>query len=153
MKSNLIVPVLALAATAVVSSADAAQTNSSGSDFHAYNASEATVIDYLSNGVRTLSAYPTSVIGSVDHNPSTNGQVIYIDGYHSGVQTTSCTLYSYNYNGTLLAASSVSASGMSGAWERTVYLTAAQSTAWAYYSLLCQIPANGAGVLLGATSS
>ena len=153
MKANLVLSALALAATAVATNVGAAQINSNGSVFQPYNASEATRIDYLGTGVRTLASTPTYVIASVDRNPSTGGQTVYIDGTHSGAQTTTCSVLSYNYNGTVLSSQSVNATAVSGAWERTVRFTPAQSTNWAYFSVLCLLPANGAGVLLGVATS
>jgi hypothetical protein len=150
MKTNLIISALALAATAVVSNANATQLNISGVAFHAFNASEVTSIDYLTSGVRTIAASPRSVIASVDHNPP--GRTIYIDGLHYGPQTTVCTLYSYNDNTTFLGSTTVTASSVTGAWERVISVSVAMSPNWAYYSVLCTIPANGNGVLYGVTS-
>jgi hypothetical protein len=149
MKTYLIVSALALAATAVVSNANATQLNISGVAFHAYNGPEVASIDYLPGGVRTIATSPRYVIASVDHNPP--GRTIYIDGYHYGSQTTSCTVYSYNDNTAFLGSMSVSASSVSGAWSRLITLSLAMSPNWAYYSVLCNIPANGNGVLYGVT--
>ncbi|WP_044238163.1 hypothetical protein [Chondromyces apiculatus] len=153
MKANLVLTALALAATAVATNVGATQLNSNGSAFQPYNASQATVIDYFGTGVRTIASTPTYVVASVDHNPSTSGQTVFIDGTHSGSQTTTCSVLSYNYNGTILSSQSVNATAVSGAWERSVRFTPAQSTNWAYFSVLCLLPANGAGVLLGVAAS
>jgi hypothetical protein len=151
MKTSLIVAALALAATAVVSNADATQTNGSGANFQPYNAAEATVVDYVLTGVRTLSPNPTAVFASIDHNPSNTGHAIYIDGEHVGAQTTTCTVYSHHFNGLLLAAHTVTASNVSGAWELATAILAAETAPWAYYSVLCLIPANRNGILYGVT--
>lgn len=149
MKAHLIVSALALAATAVVSSAHALQINNHGADFQPYNAGQAQDIDYLASGVRTTASGSRSVIASIDHNPSSTGYRIDIDGTHSGAQTTSCTVYSYRYDGFQLAARSVSASSVSGTWTRIAYLNALESPQWSYFSVVCTIPGNGAGVLHG----
>jgi hypothetical protein len=154
MKSNLIVSGLALAAIAVVSTAGATQLNQSGHCFQPYNAAEATSIDYISTGVRTIAEVPRYVVASIDHNPTANSsQTIYIDGSHAGVQTTTCTVFSYDYKGAMLASVSANANSVSGAWERSVNLSAAQMGTWAYYSVLCYIPASTRGLLYGVTVS
>lgn len=152
MKTSLIVTVLALAATAVIPDANAERAHGSGANFQPYNASEATLIDYLPTGVRTYSSNPTYVIASVDHVASTDGQTIYIDGYHYGTQTTSCTVFFYNFAGTVLSSSTVSASSVSGAWGRAVTLPYHDEVPiWGYYSVLCLIPASSSGVIYGTT--
>lgn len=149
MKASLVVSALALAATAVTSSASALQFNSSGVDFKAYNAWDAAKIHYYTNGVRTIATYPTYVIAPIGRNPSTTGHSIYVDGFHYGSSaTTSCTLNAYNYNGSPLASRTVSFTG-SGYWTRTISLSASQTPTWAYFTLLCLIPANERGAILG----
>ncbi|WP_437926367.1 hypothetical protein WMF37_46215 [Sorangium sp. So ce291] len=159
MKSRSVMSALTLTAFAFASNASALQINSHGASFQPYNARDATSIDYVAAGVRTLATTPTYVITSLDHNTSTTGHKIYIDGahysdgLHPGTQTTTCTVYSHNYDGTMLASVSASASSVSGSWERIIDLTADQSPKWAYFSVLCSIPANKNGVLLGVTST
>jgi hypothetical protein len=149
MKASLVVSALALAATAVTSSASALQLNSSGVDFKAYNAWDSSKIHYYTNGVRSIATYPTYVIASVERNPSTTGHRIYIDGFHySSAVTTSCTLNAYNYNGSPLASRAVSFTG-SGYWTRTIAINASQAPTWSYFTLLCVIPPSERGAILG----
>jgi hypothetical protein len=153
MKAQHIVSALVLAATAIASNAGAAQTNGSGVNFHVFHTWQASKIEYAAFGVQNLDTSPLEIISSVDHSPSTGGQTIYIDGMHWATETTSCTLFAYDYDGNWLATKSVSATNVNGHWERVISLTAAESPTWAYYSVLCSIPANLKGVLIGVTSS
>jgi hypothetical protein len=152
MKTHLIVSALALAATAVASNAGAEQSYGSGANFQPYNASEATLIDYVTSGVRTLSTNPMNVFASVDHHPAGSYQTVYIHGSHSGVQTTTCTLLAYSLAGVLRGASTVSASNVSGTWERAVtFASSDEVPTGVYLSVLCAIPANAQGVLHGVS--
>jgi hypothetical protein len=154
MKTHLIVSALALAATAVASNAGAEQSYGSGANFQPYNAFEATLIDYVPSGVRTVSANPLYVFASVDHHPAGSYQTVYIHGSHSGMQTTTCTLYAYSFAGVLRGSSTVSALNVSGDWERALtFASIDEVPVGVYLSVLCLIPANAQGVLHGVSFS
>jgi len=127
--------------------AQATNANHSGTICKNYNASQVTDIDYLASGTRNINASPRSIICPLVRAPtSTNSAAVYVDGYHSGSQTTTCTLYSYNYNGTYLGSVSFTQTG-SGAFDRYLSLPAPQAPTYATLSVLCTIPGGGAGII------
>jgi len=126
---------------------------SQGSDFQAYNASDVTFIDYIPNGVRTLSSNATPVIASVDHSVSTNGMSVYVDGFHWGAQTTTCTLYTFDRFGSLLSTYTSSAASLSGAWTLFFLAEPAGSVADRYLSVICTLPPSGLGFIRGITTN
>jgi hypothetical protein len=154
MKLHLLFSGLAFAAVAVASNASATQLNISGVTCNPFNAADATVIDYRPNGVANIASTAKPVIcGAVQTSPNSNGKTIYIDGYHQqNNQTTTCTVYVYQHNGSLLYSTTVSWTGL-GAWEKTVSLTAAQDPQWAYDTVLCTLPASSGGYLIGITTA
>ena len=126
----------------------AAITDESGTICKNYNAGQATLVDYFPNATRNLATYSLPVICPVARNTSdTNGAYVYIDINHYGTQTTYCTAYSVNYNGTYLASGSANWTG-AGFHEFAISLYGAgKSNAWSNYSVLCTIPGNGSGLL------
>jgi len=103
-----------------------------------YDAGDVSRIDYLVNGTRSLSPNPyTYVICPLTRNTSnTNGAYFYV--YVSGNLQTSCTAYSYEYNGGILASNSASGTGLLG-----ISLSGpGNSSPYSNYSVLCYLPAN-----------
>jgi len=107
-----------------------------------YNANEVSFIDYLVNGTRSLSTSNTYVICPLTRNTSNaNGAYFYV--YVAGNLQTSCTAYSYEYNGGILASSSASGTGLLGISLAGL----GNSTLYSNYSVLCYLPGNAASVL------
>ena len=151
MRPALLMLALTASAGLVASAAAATQTNISLSDFHAVDPLQASNLVYSSQSVTSKSTTTTQLIASVTHNPATSTVTVYVDGYHAASgQSTSCTLYSYNYTGNFLASVTGSATVQLN-WEIPLTLTTAQMGPWAYFSVLCTIPPNQQGSLFGVT--
>jgi hypothetical protein len=148
LTSVLGLSLILLGALAAAPTAHAVIADHSGTICKNYNASEATLIDYLTNGARSFKASATSVICPLARNTSNgNGAWVYVDITHTGTQTTSCTAYSYNLNGAFLASASQTWTG-SGFHEFALNLTGAgKSNSWSNYSVLCTIPGSSAGLV------
>jgi hypothetical protein len=150
---------IALSALALVSTASAALVSGGvplyihGNAFHAYNASEATAIDYLTKGVRTLSGSPSRlVIASVTHSLSTGGISYYVNVSHSGSQTTSCTSYTFDSAGNQLSSNSNSFTG-SGNSSIFLMLQATGNVANIFNTVLCSIPGSSNGTINSITQN
>jgi hypothetical protein len=93
------------------------------------------------------------VVCSVPRSPlavgATSGS-FYVDGDNFSGATTSCTLYSYNYDGTYLGSVGFSAAELH--FDRLVTLPAAQLSMWAYVYMECAIPGNQVSQIRGVTS-
>jgi hypothetical protein len=143
--SLMLLGVLAAAPTAHAVTVDYA-----GSICTNYNAAEATLIDYFPNGARSYKTSETSVICPLArYTNNANGAWVYVDINHTDTQTTRCTAYSHNFDGTRLGFVSASWTG-SGFHEIALNLTGAgMSTAWSNYSVLCSIPGTRKGMVYG----
>lgn len=128
--------------------------NHSGTICKNYDAADATFIDYLTNGTRSRKPETTRVICPLTRDTNnSNGAFVYVDLTHNGTQTTTCTAYSFDLKGTLLASRSQTWTG-SGFNEFPLDLTGANKSAfWSDYSVLCSIPGNVGGVILGVDLS
>lgn len=154
MKAPILVS-LGLALTAALTGgvshvADAATSqsiNTSGNVCNPFNASEALDIDYLLSGVRTIAAAPRPVICSLPRHPITGpAQSWFLDGSNVAGQTTTCTLASFSFFGTLTG--SVTVTGGSPTYDILASLPAVGF--FDYVSVLCTVPANAGGVFFGA---
>lgn len=117
-------------------------TDHSGTICKNYNASEVGYIDYFVNGMRSLSPSYTYVICPLTRNTTgTSGAFFYV--YVTGGLPTTCTAYSYEYNGGLLASNSSSGTGLLG----ISLFGPGNSTVLSNYSVFCSLPGNGASVL------
>ena len=67
------------------------------------------------------------------------GYTIWVDG-NAGSGTTTCWLYSYNYDGSYMGGTSFAATGV---FDRTLTLTAAMVPYYSSQSLLCYVPNGG----------
>jgi hypothetical protein len=145
---------LLLGSLATAPMAGAVITNHSGTICKNYNASEVSSIDYLVNGTRSLQATTTYLICPLTRNTSNSGGAwVYVDVTNSGSHTTSCTAYSYDYNGTFLGSSSATWTG-SGFHEFALNLTGTgKSTSWSDYSVLCSVPGSASGLIMGVDLS
>lgn len=129
--------------------AGAANINTSGVICNPFNAREATDIDYFGNGVRTIASTSRAVICSVPRSPvSTPSQSFYLDGGNSPGQSTSLTIYAFNYNGQFQS----SASETSSAATYDLLKTLNSISTFSYVSVLVTLPASGGGVFYGATA-
>ena len=75
------------------------ELNTNGTICKNYNAGQATVVDYLTSGVRSISPYATSVICPLTRvSPTGYNEQSYVNVglTHDGTQTTTCTLYAYS---------------------------------------------------------
>ena len=148
----LVLPLVLLGFLAAVPPASAGiVTNHSGTICKNYNANEVTYIDYFTKGTRSLKASATQVICPLTRSTqNTNGAWVYVDVLHNGTQTTTCTAYSYSDTGSLLESTSLTFPPFSNSKEFPLNLTgAAKSSLWSDYSVLCTIPGNGNGVVMG----
>lgn len=129
-------------------------TNTSGVICKNYNASEATLIDYVPSGTRSYKNGTTSVICPLSRDTQNgNGASVYVDVNHSSSATTSCTAYSYTYTGTVLASATQTWTG-SGFHEFSLNVAGAgKSNSYSDYSVLCSIPGNSVGSVMGVDLS
>jgi hypothetical protein len=148
MKSSITLGlVVALGSLGIASTAHATNANHSGTICKNYNAGQVTDIDYLASGTRNLNASPRSVICPLVRSPnSSNNVAVYVDGFHSGTQTTTCTLYSYDYNGTFKGSNSFTQTS-TGSWDRYLSVPAGQGPYWGAASVLCTIPGSAQGII------
>jgi hypothetical protein len=150
MKKALLLSTLALAVS-VATSASATNMNAHGDAFQPYYASDISYINHYISGTYNSSTVSKYVIMGVPRVPHDSGsQTVYIDGYHTNTTvSTSCSVYAYDYDGTYKSSKSVSASGASGYWERSVAFTTTEAPVWAYYVVLCYLPGNNAAGMFG----
>jgi hypothetical protein len=124
-------------------------TNHSGTICKNYDAADATLIDYLTNGTRSFKTGATNIICPLTRNTSnTMGAFLSVAVMHSGTQTTTCTAFSHNNNGTLLGSQGQTKTGSGVQQFGLGLLGSNKSTTSSNYSVLCTIPGNGYGVVL-----
>ncbi len=134
--------------------AHALTNNHAGAICKNANASESTLINYDPKGTRSLKTATfegaTLVICPLTRNVSTsNGATIFVDIVHSLTRRTSCTAYSFNLKGALLASASQTWTGI-GFHEFALNLNGlGKSNVASDYSVLCTIPGYSAGYILG----
>lgn len=154
MKSaNMLALVVSLAITATFVSgreaSAATTTNHSGTICKNYNAGDATEIDYLPSGARSLATYATPVICPLVRSTTrTAGATAYVDVQHNVNISTNCTVYSYDKKGVYLGSTGANWTG-TGFHEFALTLGAGKSTSTSDYAVLCTIPGNGAGTVMG----
>lgn len=125
-------------------------TNHSGTICKNYNAADASKIDYLSSGVFSKHHSPTQIICPlIRRTTNGTGAIVYVDIEHKSHQTTSCTVYSRNRKGHLLASETKKWTG-NGFKELRIDLSGFnKSDKWSDYSVLCKIPGNSNGKVMG----
>lgn len=138
----------ALGTLAFLGDASAVNLNTHGAAFQPYNASQATLIDYVISGVRTLHTSDTYVIGSIVRSPGAASQSFWIDGTNYNGATTYFTLYAHDYTGTLQS----SVSFNSNAANYDLYQTLPTVSTYTFVSMLASLPANANGVLRGVVA-
>ena len=141
---------LLLAGLAVSTGAARADNiNVGGSICHSYDPDEALDIGSLVKGVRNT--HPTAtrrVLCPVPRSPLTSDLTpafFWVSGINNIDTTTSCTLYVYSSAGSLVASSSFTATA--GSWTKGVFFSGGVIESDDYTTLLCTLPANGAGIL------
>jgi hypothetical protein len=141
----------ALGTLSMLGDANAVQLNTHGAAFHAYNASEATLVDYFVHGARNIASYDLSVIAPIVRTPVASGtsQSFWIDGDNSNGATTYFTLYAYDYLGNQQSA--VSFNSNSASYD--LLQTAPTISVYSYVSLFATLPANGSGVIRGVVAN
>lgn len=149
-----VLPLTLLGFLATASLGAAAINNHSGTGCKNYDAGDEKYIDYFTYGTRSLKDAATRVICPLVRSTSaSNGATIYVDLVHFGEQTTTCSAYSYNWTGALLASTSLTWTG-TGLHEYALNLTGAgKSATWSDYSVLCTIPGNRNSVIYGVDLS
>ena len=124
-----------------------------GSAFHAYNASEVTSIDYLTNGVRNIAAGPRYVIAPIAFSPPSNwagGNAPFrVDGQCAAGTNLSYTMYGYSYKGVLQASQNI----LQGGAPFDTYVALNPLDVSSYVTLLTQLPANTGTMLYGVQSA
>jgi hypothetical protein len=138
---------LTVAGVAVqANAAESLNVNTHGAACNPYNAAEAADIDYLTIGVRTIATSPRRVVCPVPRHPVTGpGQTVWVDGSNSPGKSTLCVAYSTTYDGTFNSSYSFTAS--TPTYDRAAPLSTVGF--YDYVSVLCELPAQGGGVLFG----
>lgn len=125
-------------------------TNHSGTICKNYNAGEADFIDYLAKGTRSRKNGATSVICPLTRDTiAGNGGGVYVDISHSSNATTTCTAFSHDTRGNQLAAASGTFTGTGFKEIFIPLIGAGKSQSFSDYSVLCVIPGNYHGLILG----
>ncbi|WP_295435581.1 hypothetical protein [uncultured Thiodictyon sp.] len=126
-------------------------TNTSGAICKNLDAPDASYIDYLPAGVRSLKSAATSIICPLSRDTmSSKGAVGYVDVYHSVSATTACTLYSYSKDASSrLGLYSQTWTG-AGFHEFKLLLNAnGKSGPHSSYVMVCIIPQSQRGKIMG----
>ena len=143
--------VASLGLLGLVSESQAVNINTSATACKGYGSSAATDFVIYSDGIRNATASPRYVICPVIRSPltsSTGG--FYVDGNNNTGQQTSCTMYSYEYNGTFKAAKSFTTSA--ARYDQWLSFTNVELPYGAYVSLMCYMPPNYGGWLRGVAA-
>ena len=149
MKIGSSFAVALLGTLSMIGDAGAVNLNTHGAAAQPFNASEATLLDYISQGARTVSSSAQSVIVPVVRSPvSAGSQDFFIDGSNASGQTTYFTLTSYSFLGTFQ--SSVSFNSNLATYD--IFQTLTSVTTYSYVNLIATLPANSGGVLFGITA-
>ena len=143
-----------VALLSVATGASAATLSTHGAAFVAYNAGQAVNVDYTLGGARTNLGGGQTLIASIPRNQITAGSQGFIAyGWHNGVQSTSCSLYSAFPDGSFVASKNMSGTNVSGAWSIAGIMTAAEVPNNTRVALLCSIPGSFLGQMSGVTVS
>jgi len=138
----------------IATGASAATLSGHGSLFVAYNAGQAQSVDYTTGGARTNLAAGQTLIAPIIRNEILAGnQSFGWVGSHVGFQTTNCTVFSAQADGTPIASQASPATNTPGIWNRFVSFPAAQLPTQGKVSILCTIPGSFNGTMAGVTST
>jgi hypothetical protein len=139
----------ALGTLGLVADAGAINLNTHAAAFVAYNAGQASYVDYVSAGVRTGESGGLWVIAPVVRSPvTTTSQSFYIDGDNMNGSTTQFSLVSHDYTGTLQQSLSFSTNTPSYSSLQTLNTISHYS----YVSLIAFLPGSYNGLVRGVTA-
>jgi hypothetical protein len=144
--------VSALSMVALWCGAAAANTNVniSGAAFQPSNVSTSCA-SYDINTVRNTCSSGQNFYASLPLLPvGTSNATFWVDGYNPAGQTTTCYIYSYNYDYTLLGLAN-GATSATGNFDLGIALPPAALSSWAYLTIICNVPSGG--TLLGVAQS
>lgn len=150
IKQSFVLLLLTSSLFSAISVNAAVITNHSGTICKNYNNTEVGFVDYWQYGTRSLKTTAQYIICPLTRNTSaSNGSLVDVDISHTANASTTCTAYSYSFTGTLLASQTLTWTG-TGFHEFNFNLVGAgKSTSWSDYSVLCNIPGNGVGIIRG----
>jgi hypothetical protein len=142
---------LAAALASLGSAAHADNINTSGTVCNNFNAGEAQDVDYVGNGVRIANTAARSVICAIPRSPLAAGALpeFFVDGTNSGANSTSCTLFVYNFSGAITQSFSFT---RTGTYDQAVTFPVGGVGTFDYADVLCTLPGSFGGVLFGVTS-
>lgn len=133
----------------IAPNADATNINTHGAACQNYFPSQVGDMDYNPSGLKNVNSAPRSVVCPISRSPLPSGNAsFYVDGSNPSGSSTTCTISSYNFNGTFLGSSTFTDSAAN--FDHLVSLPAAQVPTFAYVSALCTLPASG--MLRGITA-
>lgn len=154
MKSKII-GLFGLALSMVLSGAPIAQSANINVTAMACQASPTDAPKVFPSGFGSLSSantFETKLYCDVPRSPLVAGApgLFFVDGDNAPGRTTSCTLYVFDFNGTMRVSSTVTTT-------QTVYdlpfsVPGNVLMSWDYVTMLCTIPGNLGGALRGITS-
>ena len=138
----------------VATGASAATISTHGAAFVAYNVGQAQNVDYTLGGARTNLAAGQTLVASVARNTITAGnQTFTLWGWHNGVRTSNCSIYSALVDGSFIASKSLSVVDTAGIWTRTATMTAAELPSNTKVAVLCTVPGSFNGHVSGVTAT
>jgi len=136
--------------------AHADNINTSGVICRNYNANEALDIDYLTTSVRNLNSATRSIICALPRSPlvATANPEFFVDGQNNANTSTTCTVTTYSFGGTLTQSLTFTETGGTSGrtWDHLVLFPVNGVGTFDYASVLCSIPGNAGGRVLGITS-
>jgi len=140
--------VASLALLGVVSESNAVNINTSGTACKGYGLATTGDFYTYSDGIRNATTSWRYVICPVARSPLTGTSGgFYVSGANAAGTTTSCTLYSWEYNGTFKAAKSFSSSA--ARYDNYLSFTNVELPYGGFTSLMCYMPPNSGSVLRG----
>ena len=135
----------------LVSESHAVNINTSATACKGYGLSNSTDFVTYSDGIRNATTSARYVICPVIRSPLTGTYGgFYVSGSNNTGQTTNCTLYSWEYNGTFKAAKSFQSS--SARYDTYLSFTNVELPYGGFLSLMCYMPPNYGGVLRGVAA-
>ena len=123
-------------------------TDHSGTICHAYNASQATLVDYFDYGTRNIATYSLPVVCPLVRSTNNSaGATADVDVFTFSNQTISCTFSSYPWNSNTPKGTVTQSWTGTGSHEFSMTLPSGSSDFWSTYSVRCTLPPSGSGVL------
>ncbi|MBL8253984.1 MAG: hypothetical protein JNJ76_10310 [Candidatus Competibacter sp.] len=111
--------------------------------------SDSVNVNYDNSKITNNGSSPVSVICPIIRTSTTStGATVYVDVEHYFNTTTSCSVSSFDFNGTFLGSAVGSFNGV-GFKEIAMSLGSGKSSFWSRYTVKCTIPGNKIGSILG----